>query len=251
MAFKQIFTWRNHILCAAECKQEKGIPKKFSSANSMIPSPVPQELQNLSQFEEMLTARAFPVIHVYTKPKGGQRAYKGHVITLPQDVQQLADVLPHCPADLPVIIFTINGKDNASRDFVVRKKIVSDALHWLVKNNPLYTEVRIDYNQIGKLPEHGKLENVTRLDCNSLENEKVKGGTRSDATHVNKSGDDHCNATVDNDHHGGDNGDSSDDDSDDHGNIGIDRGPIDSQGDAEVVYDENAEMTSFMPTAVN
>ena len=163
----------------------------------------------------------------------------------------MADVLPHCPADLPVIIFTVNGKDNASRDFVVRKRKVSDALHWLVRNNPLYTKVRIDYNQIEKLPEHGKLEDVTRLDFNSLENEKVKGGTRSDATRVNKSSDDHSDATVDNDDHGGDNGDSSDDDSDDHGNIGIDRGPVDPQGDAEVVYDENAEMTSFMPTPVN
>ena len=65
----------------------------------MIPSSVPEELKNLTQFDEMLIARAFPVIHVYTKPKGGQRAYKGHVITLPQDVQQLADVLPCCPSD--------------------------------------------------------------------------------------------------------------------------------------------------------
>ena len=124
-------------------------------------------------------------------------------------------------------------------------------MHWLVKNNPLYTEVTIDYNQNEKLPEHGKLENVTKLDFNTLENEKVKGGIRSDATHVNRSGDDHCNATVDNDHHGGDNGDSSDDDSDDHGNLGIDRGPVDPQGDAEVVYDENAEMTNFITTTVN
>ncbi|CAH3170226.1 unnamed protein product [Porites lobata] len=51
-------------------------------------------------------------MHVYTKPRGGQKAYKGHVITLPQDVQQLADVLPRCPQELPVIVFTIAGKDN-------------------------------------------------------------------------------------------------------------------------------------------
>ena len=56
----------------------------------MVPSPVPQPLQNFTQFEEMLIARAFPVIHVYTKPKGGQRAYKGHV-------QQLGDILPRSP----------------------------------------------------------------------------------------------------------------------------------------------------------
>jgi len=79
------------------------------------------------------------------KPRGGQRAYKGHVITLPHDVQQLADILPRCPKDLPVIIFTINGKDNSSSDFVVRRKKVEDALNWLTgekkkngePNNPL------------------------------------------------------------------------------------------------------------------
>ena len=54
----------------------------------MIPSPVPKELQNLTQFEEMLIATAFPVMHVYTKPRGGQKAYKGHVITLPQGRQR-------------------------------------------------------------------------------------------------------------------------------------------------------------------
>ena len=98
----------------------------------MIPSPVPVQLQNLTQFEEMLIARAFPIIHVYTKPKGEQRAYKGHVITLPQDVQQLADVLPRCPVDLPVIVFTVNGKDNASTDFKVRrKKFLMHCIGWL------------------------------------------------------------------------------------------------------------------------
>ena len=133
------------------CLHNKNIPKKFSTENSMISSPVPKELQGLTQFEEMLTARAFPVMHVYSKPRVGQRAYKGHVITLPQDVQQLADILPRCPKDLPVIMFTINEKDNNSSDFVVRHKKVEDALNWLTgekengeRNNPLYKNVKIN-----------------------------------------------------------------------------------------------------------
>lgn len=124
----------------------------------MIPSPVPNELQGLTQFEEMLIARAFPVMHVYTKPRGGQRAYKGHVITLPQDVQQLADILPRCPKDLPVIIFTINGKDNSSSGFVVRRRKVEDALNWLTgekengePNNPLYKNVKIDRQTLANI----------------------------------------------------------------------------------------------------
>ena len=34
----------------------------------MIPSPVPHELQNLTQIEEMLIARALPIMRVYIKP---------------------------------------------------------------------------------------------------------------------------------------------------------------------------------------
>eukprot|EP00794_Sanderia_malayensis_P001069 gene1069-406_t len=65
----------------------------------MIPCTVPVQLQNLTQLEEMLIARAFPVVQVFMKPKGGQRPYKGHLLTLPQDVQQLADILPRCPKE--------------------------------------------------------------------------------------------------------------------------------------------------------
>ena len=83
----------------------------------------------------MLIARAVPVMHAYTKPRGGQKAYKGHVITLPQDAQQLADVLPRCPQELPVIVFTIAGKDNKSPDFLVRRQKVAVALYWLTGTN--------------------------------------------------------------------------------------------------------------------
>ena len=156
----------------SRCTRDKSAPKKFSTENSMIPSPVPKELQGLTQFEEMLIARAFPVMHVYTKPRGGQKAYKGHVITLPQDVQQLADVLPRCPKDLPVIVFTINGKDNCSKDFIVRRKKVSDALYWLTgvnkdeePNNFLYKDVRISKENLTQLPENGVLSNVPKVEC--------------------------------------------------------------------------------------
>ena len=77
----------------------------------------------------MIISRVFPVIQVYTKPKGGQTAYKGHVITFPQNVQQLAGVLPRCPKEIPIIIFSVNDKDSQSKDFTVRRQVVSDALH--------------------------------------------------------------------------------------------------------------------------
>ena len=197
----------NEDYMCTRCKRDKYTPKKFSAANNMIPCAVPPELQNLTQFEEMLIARAFPVIHVYTKPKGGQRAYKGHVITFPQEVQQLADILPRCPKDLPVLIFTVNGKDNKSKDFTVRKQKVSDALHWLVENNPLYQTVRIDYNQLENLPDNGQLECIRKVNISNTDDHQCEQPN-------------------------------------------IDRGPVDTNKE-DIVYDENSEMSSFLPVNID
>ena len=106
-------------------------------------------------------------MHVYTKPRGGQKAYKGHVITLPQGVQQLADVLPRCPQELPVIVFTIAGKDNKSPDFLVRRQKVAVALYWLTgtnengePNNYLYQNITIDNERLKALPENNTLSTI-------------------------------------------------------------------------------------------
>lgn len=66
----------------------------------MIPSQVPCELQGLTQVEEMLIARALPIMTVYIKP-GGQRGYSGHCINLPQHVEELALSLPRYPTFSP------------------------------------------------------------------------------------------------------------------------------------------------------
>jgi hypothetical protein len=70
----------------ARCKQDKKQPKLYSKDNDMHPGNVPQCLQGLSQIEEMLIARACPIMTVYRK-HGGQRGYRGHVFNLPQNIQ--------------------------------------------------------------------------------------------------------------------------------------------------------------------
>ncbi len=57
----------------------------------MIPRQAPPCLLGLSQVEEMLIARACPIMCVYRK-HGGQRGYRGHVLNLPQDIQQFLTV---------------------------------------------------------------------------------------------------------------------------------------------------------------
>ncbi len=118
----------------------------------MIPLPVPHELQNLTQIEEMLIARALPIMRVCIKP-GGQRGYSGHCINLPQNVTELATSLPRYPKDLAVIIVKVKRRDNTFKDVTVRKQKVHIALVWLI-NNPHYSEIIINEDALNSLPEN-------------------------------------------------------------------------------------------------
>ena len=213
--------------CCTRCKRDKGTPKKFSAENNMKPSAVPEALKGLTQIEEMLIARAFPVMQVYTRPRGGQRAYKGHVLNLPHNVQKIADVLPREPKDIPIMIFKINGKNNTSKELVVRREKVLQALLWLTgkndkgePNNFLYSEININMERLQKLPENGFID---------LPDLHVQMNEKDDYESCDEK--------------------ESDEENDDLSESEElpDLGPVNDDND-ERVFDENTEMKSFLPS---
>ena len=125
----------------------------------MIPSVVPEELQGLTQIEEMLIAQALPIMKVYIKP-GGQRRYSGHCIDMPQQVNELANTLPRYPKNIPLILITM-------KDVIVRKAKVERALLWLIKHNPLYQDITIDKNSQNQLPTEGVPVNLQTINTQS------------------------------------------------------------------------------------
>ncbi|CAB4020009.1 Hypothetical predicted protein [Paramuricea clavata] len=192
---------RTPYICS-RCSRDKKSPKKFSSENSMIPSCVPHELQNLTQIEEMLIARALPIMRVYIKP-GGQRGYSGHCINLPQNVKELAMSLPRYPKDLAVIIVKAKGRENTFRDVTVRKQKVHNALVWLINNNPHYSELLINEDALNSLPENGVPPDLMTVE------------TDDDIV-----SDDNCFPDV---------------------------GPPTDNPSEDIVYNDSAEMSSFLP----
>lgn len=57
-------------------------------------------------------------MEVYLELRYSTIRYKGHVITLLHDVQNIADILPHSlPSELPVITFSAKGRDNICHNF--------------------------------------------------------------------------------------------------------------------------------------
>ena len=136
------------------CKRDKGNPKSFSQENDMDPGCLPTALQGLTEIEEMLIARACPIMCVYRK-HGGQRGYKGHVLNLPQDIQGFLSRLPPNIAQLPYLIIRKHGADNTHRDCRVRRQKVLEAITWLKDNNPFYAGIQIDYEALHRLPIDG------------------------------------------------------------------------------------------------
>ena len=138
-------------------------PALTSSLRPWIPSSIPPELKNLTQIEEKLIARALSIMRVYIKP-GGQRGFSGHCINLPQNVTELATSLPRYPKDLAVIIVKVKGKDNTFKDVTVPKEKVHDALVWLIRHNPLYSEVTEDVNALNLLPDNVVLPDLITVE---------------------------------------------------------------------------------------
>ena len=161
-----------HYICQ-RCSSDKKVPKKFSAGNQMIPSCIPNELQDLTQIEEMLIARALPIMNVYVKP-GGQRGFPGHCINLPQQVSELAQSLPRYPKHVSLLLVTMNGKDNAFKDVIVGRSKVQQALIWLIQNNPHYTNVTLNLDSLHSLPENGVPDDLQTVETNETEFQNIE-----------------------------------------------------------------------------
>ena len=99
---------RQQMFTCSRCKRDRKPCRLYSAENDMDPGSVPAELQGLSEVEELLIARAFPMMSIYRK-HGGQRGYKGHVLNLPQDIQGFLNSLPANMSDLPILVMRKQG----------------------------------------------------------------------------------------------------------------------------------------------
>ena len=99
---------RQQIFTCSRCKRDREPCRLYSAENDMDPGSVPAELQGLSEVEELLISRAFPIMSIYRK-HGGQHGYKGHVLNLPQDIQGFLNSLPANVSDLPILVIRKQG----------------------------------------------------------------------------------------------------------------------------------------------
>ena len=154
------------------CQRDKHIPKLYSIGNDMDPGTVPPCLQDMTQIEELLIARACPIMTIYHK-HGGQLGYTGHVLNLPQNVQQFIDKLPVNVSDLPILTIIRQGATNTYHNFCVCRDKVLHALQWLKHNNKFYTDIEIDLDSIQHLPIDGIPDTLLNFELPHHDNEPI------------------------------------------------------------------------------
>ena len=115
----------------------------------------------------MLIAQALPIMRIYITP-GGQRGYSGHCVNLPQDLNELASVLPRCPKDLTIIVVGVKGRDNTFKDVNVQRQKVHNALLWLLQNYSHYNDITINKHALDCLPIYGVPTDIMTIESDDI-----------------------------------------------------------------------------------
>ena len=113
---------------------------------------IPVQLSCLRLAEKMLLQLVSPFVpQQYIN--NGTFGLKGHVCCFPQDIGEVAKVLPRLPSDVKMIklvrqVTTAVGGPRTNKSFSVRRKETLEALLWLKDHNVLYKDVTIDCSQL-------------------------------------------------------------------------------------------------------
>jgi hypothetical protein len=122
------------------CSIDKNIIKLYSEDNNMDPKPSPPEMSDLTVIEQQLISRISPCINVHLLNHGGIGS-SGHCVTFPQEVNEPAKIFPRLPKEIEVLKVKKQGQKDTSKDLVVRRYKVQNALNFLKTNNPAFADI--------------------------------------------------------------------------------------------------------------
>ena len=130
--------------CSNSLKSSK-TPKLAVSNGCSFPHKPPE--LNLYPLEERLIAQRIPFMQMRNLPRGGQLSVKGNVVNVPVDICPTVASLPRNMNETETIAVKLKRKlqYNKHEDSQnVRPVKVLGALHWLLQQSALYTDVQID-----------------------------------------------------------------------------------------------------------
>ncbi|CAG5001922.1 unnamed protein product [Parnassius apollo] len=120
--------------------------------NNLDPGSISEVIQTLTQAEQRLLCKIIPFVKI-VKFSGlyGQYGFRVQAVLFAQDIfkvsERLPSMLPRSASQVGIIVVTERLENlNITREFTICRVKVYSALRWLIRNNPLYKDVRIDDN---------------------------------------------------------------------------------------------------------
>jgi hypothetical protein len=143
--------------CAKQRKEHSNVCT-FSATNDADPFPPNKRHivlpRPLTDIEEMVIARAFPIMKIYCL-KNGQTALQGNILNVEQDVRQLFNRLPLRLSNLPAIV--VRKPDGQApqgyREFKVQRDGIREWLVFLKRHHSSYSDIVIDLDALNDLSE--------------------------------------------------------------------------------------------------
>lgn len=136
--------------CNTHLKSSKSHPPSKAYWNNLFPGNIPREILALTEPERRLLQRIIPYVKVIKfNGRFGQYGFRGQATLFALDIfevsEKLPEMLPRSSTDVGIVVVTETLMNlNVSRDYEISPVRVYKALDWLIENNPLYEDVRIN-----------------------------------------------------------------------------------------------------------
>jgi uncharacterized protein YdcH (DUF465 family) len=150
---------------------------KYALANRLDFGELPNELKDLNLIEQRCIAPYNCITSIIRLKRGFGNQYGtiGGVAHVHNDVGKFYRILPVHPLDTQILNVFIGGKTDFTElpegynAFKLRPQRVKDALHWLKANNPLYSQIILDFDEMDKFVRDNENDTTLELDSNGRE----------------------------------------------------------------------------------
>ena len=151
----------------SKCSGDGINSKTFTSENDLDPGEAPECLTRLFPVEKSAISIICPSLTVVKCGSYSSKS-KGHAISFYQNVQDLANVLPRLPQDLPYVLLKHPDERITDKTFQVRRQYLMEALQFLVKNSEDYFNITVSMENCCAYPVDDIIQNLPQISTKDL-----------------------------------------------------------------------------------
>ena len=127
----------------------RGKMPRQAKANDLKLDQPPDTLAELNDIEIRLLSRRIPFMKIVALPHGKQKAIHGPAVNIPTKLDAICNLLPRLPHEAELLPMKLKRKlcykSHYMYDSIHPQKMIA-ALQWLIKNNPLYSQIELNEN---------------------------------------------------------------------------------------------------------